>query len=423
MGSMKARAREEWAKGRRSMRLISKPLASVGAVLLLGVALAACSKSPSTPGETPSASSSGAAVPQISAGAFTADFSLMKQLTGLAAQGKGLVGVLLPDTTTSTRYVQYDAPYLTKAFEAAGLTGSQFKIDNAHGSTSTMQTQAEADINAGASVLLVDPLDPGSGAAIENKAKASGVKVIDYDRLVKGGPADRYYVSFNNVQVGTLIGQGEVSCLTAWKVQKPNILIMDGDPTDNNAKLFAQGYNAVLAPNFASGTYVKVGEPAGTWTPSVAATTFQQQYTAHPTINAVVTPNDDNANAVIAVLKSGGIKANTFPTTGQDASLPGLQNILTGYQCGTVYKPIYLEAQAAAALAIILRAGATPPATLVNSTTQDTTLNKAIASVYTTPIWVTTDNMESTVVKDGAVPTSELCAGNVASACQKYGIS
>src|SRR5436190_15718603 len=389
------------------MRPTRKLAASVGAFVLLGFSMAACSNSNNSGGSSTPSSSASVAVPQLDAGAFTSDFSQMKQLTGLVSQGKGLIGVLLPDTTTSTRYVQYDAPYLKKAFETAGLGASDFKIDNAHGSTSTMQTQAEADINAGASVLLVDAIDPGSGAAIESKAESSGVKVIDYDRLATGGPADRYYVSFDNVQVGKLIGDGEVSCIGDWNVQKPNILIMDGDPTDNNAKLFAQGYKGVLDPKFADGTYTKVGEPAGTWTPSVAATTFQQQFRAHPDINAVVTPNDDNANAVIAILKSSGIKANTFPTTGQDASLPGLQNILTGYQCGTVYKPIYLEAQAAAALAIYLRAGLKPPASLVNSTTQDTTLNKPIGSVLTTPSWVTTQNMASTVVKDGAVTTSE----------------
>src|SRR5262245_8340759 len=210
-----------------------------------------------------------------------------------------------------------------------------------------MQAQAEADLNAGASVLLIDPLDPGSGAAIESKAESQGAKVIDYDRLVTGGPQDRYYVSFNNVQVGNLIGQGEVDCISAWNVQDPNILIMDGDPTDNNAKLFAQGYNDVLKSHFDDGSYTKVGEPPGTWDPPTAQTTFEQQFTAHPNINAVITPNDDNANAVISVLQKENIPANTFPTTGQDASPSGLQNILKGYQCGTVYKPFYAEAQSA----------------------------------------------------------------------------
>jgi len=404
------------------MVVARKSLAPIGVLLAGGLILSACGGDDDNAGASASPSSS-ASVPQIDAAAFTSDFALMKQLTGLASQGKGKIGVLLPDTTTSTRYVQYDAPYLKQAFETAGLSADQFTIQNAQGSASTMQTQADAMISSGASVLLVDPLDPGSGAAIESKAEAAGAKVIDYDRLVTGGPADRYYVSFDNVKVGSLIGQGEVDCLTAWNVSKPNILVMNGDPSDNNAKLFAQGYHSVLDPKFTDGSYVKVGEPAGTWTPSVAATTFQQQQTAHKNINAVVTPNDDNANAVISVLKSNKTPAKTFPTTGQDASLPGLQNILTGYQCGTVYKPIYLEAQAAAALALYLRAGVTPPTTLVNAKTTDTKIGKDIASVYTTPIWVTSENMNDTVVKDGAVTTEKLCAGAVASACTAAGIS
>jgi D-xylose transport system substrate-binding protein len=402
------------------MGLSSRRLAVGIATLALAGGLAACgSSSPST---TPTTGAS-ASVPAIDAGSFTVDFAVMKQLTGIAAQGKGLIGVLLPDTTTSARYVNYDAPFLKQAFEAAGLNSSQYKIDNAQGSASTMQQQAEADITAGASVLLIDPLDVGSGAAIEANAVSKGVKVIDYDRLVTGGPADRYYVSFNNVQVGQLIGQGEVDCITAWNVSKPNILIMDGAPTDNNAKLFAEGYNGVLDPKFSDGSYTKVGEPPGTWDPPTAATTFEQQLTAHPEINAVVAPNDDNANAIISVLQKNKIPAKTFPTTGQDASPSGLQNILKGYQCGTVYKPVYAEAQAAAALALFLRAGLTPPASLVKSTTKDSTLGKDIPSVYTIPVWVTTDNMASTVVKDGAIKVSDLCAGSLASACQAAGIS
>jgi len=398
-----------------------------GVSMLLAVALvaAACSNKSST---SSGAASGSVTVPAIDAGAFTADFAVMSQLKDVAAAGHGLIGVLLPDTTTSTRYVQYDAPLLKKAFETAGLTDADFKIDNAQGSTTTMQSQAEADINAGATVLLIDPIDPASGAAIEQNAESKGVKVIDYDRLVLGGPADRYYVSFNNVQVGQLIGQGEVQCITDWKVKNPNILIMDGDPSDNNAKLFAQGYNGVLKPHFADGSYVKVGEPAGTWDPPTAATNFQQQYTAHPNINAVVTPNDDNANAVIAVLQSQKIPPNTFPTTGQDASPPGLQNILKGYQCGTVYKPFYAEAQAAAALALILRAGQTPPSSLVNSKTKDDTIGKDIASVYTTPVWVTTQNMADTVIADdtaiGIGPTAkDVCTPDLKSACTAAGIS
>jgi D-xylose transport system substrate-binding protein len=403
------------------MRSAWRGLALFGLASIALFVIAACGGGGSN-NESASTTTESSGTPTVGVDDLTADFSAMAKLKPLASQGKGMIGVLLPDTTTSTRYVQYDAPNLTRAFKAAGLTSSQFKIDNAHGSTSTMQQQAEADINAGASVLLIDPLDPGSGAAIESKAESQGVKVIDYDRLVTGGPKDRYYVSFNNVQVGQLIGQGMVDCLSAWKVKKPQILVMSGDPTDNNAKLFAQGYNGVLGPKFSAGTYTKVGAPAGTWDPPTAATTFEQQYTAHPNMNAVVTPNDDNANAVIAVLQKDKIPAQTFPTTGQDAAPTGLQNILKGYQCGTVYKPYFAEAQAAAALALYLRAGKTPPSSLVNDTTRDATLNADIKSVYTKPFWVTKENMADTVVKDGTITASALCTGAVAKECKEAGI-
>ena len=231
-------------------------------------------------------------------------------------------------------------------------------MQNAQGSDATQLSLAQADITKGDSVLIMDPLDSGVGKSIEKYAAAHGAVVIDYDRLTLGG-SRKYYVSFDNVKVGTLIGNGLVSCIADWKVKNPNVLVMRGDPTDNNATLFAQGYDAVLAPHFSSG-WKNVGKTAGTWDPPTALTEFQQQFTAHPNINALLSPNDENAAPIIHYLQTKGVKAKTFPVTGQDATLVGLQNILAGYQCGTAYKPIYLEAQAAAALAMYLRAGADP---------------------------------------------------------------
>lgn len=358
----------------------------------------------------------------LNAGSFTADFSAMKDLQSLAKSGKGKIGILLPETTTSARYTSFDAPYLKKAFQEAGLPDSDFIITNAGGSESTQLTQAQSDISQGATVLVLDPISSGEGASVESYAKSHGVPVIDYDRLTLGGNR-AYYVSFNNVEVGKLIGQGMVKCIADWNVQKPNILVMRGAPTDNNATLFAQGYDGVLQPHFDKGDYKKVGEPAGTWDPATARTTFEQQYTAHPDMNAVVTPNDDNANAVISYLKTLHVPANKFPTTGQDATLTGLQNVLSGYQCGTVYKPIYLEAQATAALAIYLRAGQQPPKDLVNGNTNDSQQNKDVPSVLLTPVWVTPSNMNETVVKDEFVDAGKLCAGKMADACKTAGIS
>ena len=150
---------------------------------------------------------------------------------------------------------------------------------------------------------------------------------------------------------------------------------------------------------------------------------FQQALTAHPDINAAVVPNDENAAPIITYLKTLGIPANKFPITGQDATLVGIQNIISGYQCGTVYKPIYLEAQAATALALYLRAGKTAPAALVNGSTTDTVSHVAVKSVLLTPEWVVPTTVESTVVKDGFVPASQICTGAYAADCTKYGIS
>jgi len=295
-------------------------------------------------------------------------------------------------------------------------------VQNAQGSDATELSDAQAAITKGASVLIMDPLDSGVGAQIESYAKAHGVKVIDYDRLTLGG-SRQYYVSFNNVEVGTLIGKGFEACVTAEHVAKPNVLVMKGAPTDNNATLFAQGYNAVLAPLFANKSYVDVGTPAGTWTPDVAETEFQQEYTAHKNINSVVTPNDENAAPIIQFLQRQGVKADTFPVTGQDATLVGLQNILSGYQCGTVYKPVFEEAEAAVALAMYLRAGKTPPPALVNKSTEDTTANVSVPSVLLTPEWVTTSNMNSTVISDNFVPAQQLCVAQYAALCKTAGIS
>jgi D-xylose transport system substrate-binding protein len=400
------------------MRFSLTRTAAVGTVVVATMGVAACGGGSSN-SSTPKSSGSGSTV-SLSPTDFTNDFSAMAKLKTVASQGKGMIAVLLPDTQSSARYVSFDAPYLTQAFEAAGLSANEFSVQNAQGSSSTMQTQADAAITNGASVLVVDALDSGSGAAIEQDAKSKGVATIDYDRLTLNGSSS-YYVSFDNTVVGKAIGKGLEDCISQWNVQKPQVLEMDGDPTDNNATLFADGYNSVLKPKFDSGAYTKVGEPGGTWDSQQALTNFQQQYTAHPNINAVVTANDTLANSVISVLKTNQVPAKTIPTTGQDASLIGLQNILAEYQCMTVYKPIYAEAQAAAAVALFVRAGQTPPKSLLNGSTNNQQTD--VPSTLLTPVSVTTANMNDTVVKDKFVSPSDLCAGSFAAACTAAGIS
>jgi D-xylose transport system substrate-binding protein len=367
-------------------------------------------------------SASAASTPTLTTKSFTNNFSAMKVLKSLAKSGKGKVAAIMPDTVSSTRYVEFDQPDIKKALLAAGLPSSDIIVQNALGSDATQLTDAQTDITNGATVLLIDPFDSGVGKSIETYAKAHGVDVIDYDRLTLGGSA-QYYVSFNNVQVGKLIGQGLVSCVSAWKVAKPQVVVMHGAATDNNATQFAQGYDAVLKPYFSSGKWVDVTNTADTWDPPTAETEFQEAYTAHPNINAALIPNDETGSPIISYLQSQHVAPKTFPTTGQDATATGLDDILSGYQCGTVYKPIFIEASAASAIAIYLRDGKKPPSSLVNGTTVDPTSGRKVTSSLLTPEWVTTKNMNSTVIADNFVPASQLCTGSYAADCTAAGIT
>jgi D-xylose transport system substrate-binding protein len=359
----------------------------------------------------------------------------MSHLTSVTAAGKGLVGVILPDTTSSTRYVDFDAPYLTKAFQTAGYSSSQFKIANAQGSDATQLADAQADISLGATVLVFDPLDSTVGGQIEQLASSHGVKVISYDRATFQG-TNTYYVSFDNFKVGELIGQGFNSCVSSWGITKPQVFQLNGgEDTDPNAVSFAEGYNSVIwgkksTPLTAGLTnsqgYTLVGDQITPgWTNSTGQQIFQQQYTAHKNINATVEANDGLANAVITVLKNSGVGPKKVPTTGQDATLQGMEWVLEGYQCGSVYKAVYIEAQAAVALATFLRAGQTPPSGLVNSTTSPPPGKPGSTQPASllTPVWVTAANMQSTVIKDNFISASALCAAVGQSVCTAAGIS
>jgi D-xylose transport system substrate-binding protein len=408
------------------MRRAGLTAACLSAALLIAACSSSTSSSsssaPAAASSAPASAASAKSAPSLTVGDINPSFSALKALASLAPRGKGNVAVILPDTTSSTRWVEFDAPYLKAAFAAAGLPASDLIVQNALGSDATQVSMAQSDITQGVTVLIICPLDSGTGAHIEQLAKTAGVTVIDYDRLTLGGTRD-YYVSFDNVKVGTVMGQGLVSCINAWGVKDPNIIVMKGAPTDNNATLFAQGYDGVLAPFFSSGKYLDVSNPPGSWDPPTSLSEFQQQLTAHKGINAALTPNDANAAAIIHYLQGQGVKPRTFPTTGQDASLAGLQNILAGYQCGTVYKPIYLEAGATAALAMYLRAGLTPPASLINGSVMDTVSKVSVPSILANPEWVTTANMNATVIKDNFVPAAQLCAGQYAADCAAAGIT
>ncbi len=321
----------------------------------------------------------------------------------------GSVGVILPDTASSTRWETKDAPLLKKAFKDAGVKAD---IQNAQGDASRMQTIADQMITQGVAVLAIVNLDSASGAAIEKKAKAQGVQTIDYDRLTLGGSSD-YYVSFDNTKVGELQGEGLAKCLGA---DPANIAFLNGSPTDNNATLFSEGAHSVLDP---MSQYTQVAEQAvPDWDNQEAATIFEQMLTQNPDIKGVYAANDGLGNAAISILAKNNL-AGQVAVTGQDATTQGLQNILAGNQCMTVYKAVEKEADALAETAIALAKGEEPETT---GTVKDAEGDREVSSILLDPESITKENVQ-TVIDDGFATVDEVCTPKVAEFCTEAGIS
>ncbi|MEV0420590.1 sugar ABC transporter substrate-binding protein [Streptosporangium canum] len=326
----------------------------------------------------------------------------------------GKVGVILPDSKSSARWETADRKYLEEAFKAAGVA---YDIQNAQGDKTQFQTIADQMITNGATVLMIVNLDSGTGKAVLDKAKAQGVATIDYDRLTLNGGAS-YYVSFDNTKVGTLQGEGLVKCLTDKKADKPIVAELNGSPTDNNATLFKNGYDGVLKLKYDAKEYVKgPDQSVPDWDNAQAGTIFEQMLTEQPKIAGVLAANDGLGNAAIAVLKKNSLNGKV-PVTGQDATVQGLQNILAGDQCMTVYKAIKKEADAGAALAIALAKGEKPAA---SGSVKDTESGADVPAVLLDPQAIFFDSVKD-VVADGFVTKDELCTGEFAAKCAEAGI-
>jgi D-xylose transport system substrate-binding protein len=391
--------------------------ASIG---ILGVAaalsLTACgSSNSSSPSGSGGNSSSGAVSAACKLDSPPQSKAQLPQTVNLG-KTSGKVGVILPDTTSSTRYTQYDAPLLTKALKAAGITPD---VQNAQGDKNRFASIAQSMIGEGVKVLIIDSIDAASGAGVEKAADKAGVKVIDYDRVNLGGTAP-YYVSFDNEDVGKLQAQTLLDCLKAQGIDKPNIIMMDGGTdVDNNAVLFKKGAHEVLD---GSGANVVAEQTVKGWLVANAAPAFTQALTsAGGKVDGVLAANDDIANAVIGVLKTNGLNGKVA-VTGQDSGTEGLQNIVTGQQSMTIFKNVKLEANAAAQLAIALIAGKDPAsAGMTLSKFDDPQAPSHNLQALLLPSQVITQANVNDVVKAGALTTADICKG-VTADCTKLGL-
>ncbi|RDI17396.1 sugar ABC transporter substrate-binding protein [Lentzea flaviverrucosa] len=328
------------------------------------------------------------------------------------------VGVILPETKTSARWEGFDKPLLEAALKAEGLDPD---IQNAQGDVQKFSTLADGMINNGVKVLIIATPNSEVGASVAKKAQAQGIQVIDYDRLNTGGTSS-YYVSFDNVKVGELQGQGLADALKD-KPQGANVIEIEGAPTDNNATLFADGQKKILKPLYDSGKLKLVqSQPIDDWDNQKGGQVFEQILTGNGgKVDGVVAANDGLAGAVITVLKKVGLNGKV-PVTGQDATPDGLQAVLRGDQYMTVFKPIKEEAEAAAKLAGLLAKGDTAGADkLASGVTKDTKGNRDVKSVLLTSQLITKDKVK-TVVDAGFVKASEICVADTQAACTELGI-
>jgi D-xylose transport system substrate-binding protein len=329
--------------------------------------------------------------------------------------GGGSIALLLPESKTA-RYESQDRPNFENKVEEL-CPDCDILYSNADQDAAKQQQQAEAAITKGAKVMVLDPVDAASAGAIVNRAKQSQIPVISYDRLITDADID-YYISFDNEKVGTLQGESLVQKLEEDGAEG-SIVMINGAPTDNNAKLFKQGAHSVIDES-----PFKVAKEYDTpdWSPDKAQQEMEQAITAlgKDGFVGVYAANDGTAGGAIAAMKSAGIDPKTRPTTGQDAELAAIQRILVGEQYMTVYKAIKPEAEAAAQLAVALVNGEEPPADLVNDEIDNGM--EQVPSVLLEPVAVTVDNIQDTIVKDGFWKPSEICTGKFASACQKAGI-
>ncbi|MDX1615105.1 MAG: substrate-binding domain-containing protein, partial [Candidatus Promineifilaceae bacterium] len=332
-----------------------------------------------------------------------------------AAEEEGSIWVLLPDSASSARWETDDRRFFEQAFTEAGV---EFNIVNAEGDARTQQTQAEQAITAGADVILLVNLDSGSGAAIIAQAREAGVAVVDYDRLTVEGPGADVYVSFDNVEVGRTMGNVLEPLIVAQQ-GTPQVVLLNGGPTDNNSTLFREGYVSVAEPYFNDGSWELVDDQwVPDWDNQQALVIFEQILTAADNdVTAVFAANDGLANAVISAFKSAGISPaeENIPISGQDATVGGIQNILAGDQAMSVYKPIRAEAQAAAEAAIALLRGeditTLSGGAIINNGTND------IPFIALEPIGVTADNIADTVIADGFRTWEEVCVGDFEQYC------
>lgn len=323
----------------------------------------------------------------------------------------GTIALLLPESKT-TRYEAHDRP-LFEAKVAELCDDCEVLYYNADQDESKQAQQMTTALDQGADVVVLDPVNGAGATGMVDEAQSQDVPVIAYDRFIEN--AD-YYMSFDNATVGKMQAEALVEAMG----DTGDILMLNGAPSDPNAAQFKEGAHSVLD---ASGVTILEEYDNPDWSPENAQQWMSDQLNKYEpsSIGGVYAANDGQAGGVVAALTDHLAADQLPPITGQDAEIAAIQRILAGEQTMTIYKPIKIEAETAAELAVLLAQGEDAPETTGTGVT--TSDFNGVPSYIFDPIVVEQDNVSDTVIADGFYDASEICTGDYAQACTEAGVS
>ncbi len=330
-----------------------------------------------------------------------------------AQSGKGLIGVSMP-TKSTARWIA-DGDNMVKALKDKGY---QVDLQFADDDIPNQLAQIENMITKKARVLVIAAIDGGTLSGVLQKAADAGIKVIAYDRLIKGTKNVDCYATFDNFQVGVLQARAIVDKLGLAQGKGPfNIELFGGSPDDNNAYFFYDGAMSVLKPYLDSGKLVVRSKQLGIakvgtlrWDGAVAQARMDNllsAYYGNARVDAVLSPYDGLSIGILSSLKGVGYGGPKLPlpvVTGQDAELASVKSMLRGEQSATVFKDTRELAKVAAAMADAMLGGRQVE---VNDTKTYHNGVKLVPAYLLKPVSVDLSNWQAVLVDSGYYQASQ----------------
>jgi putative multiple sugar transport system substrate-binding protein len=334
--------------------------------------------------------------------------------SAVLAQTKGTIGIAMP-TKASQRWIA-DGDNMVKAFKALGYG---VDLQYADDEIPIQLSQVENMVTKGVKALVIASIDGSTLSGVLKKAADKGIKIVAYDRLIRGTPNVDYYATFDNFQVGVLQANSIVDKLGLKQGKGPfNLEVFAGSPDDNNSGFFYDGAMSVLKPFIDGGKLVIRSKQTGAmkvgilrWDGATAQARMDNLMSAFygkDKLHAVLAPADILSIGIISSLKGVGYGTKSQPMpviTGQDADLPSVKAILRGDQTSTVFKDTRELAKVTASLVDAALSGKTPQ---VNDTKTYHNGVKVVPSYLLKPVAVDTSNVKAVLVDSGYYKESQL---------------